>query len=122
MEYFNKTLPEKKEKLLGRYYELSRYTIQIQKLIKNKKYVKAKNILCEMFVKIVDYKDTVDSLIIKDIKEFYKDFTENIKYPALFGKVSLRNEDMVNEEISLLVEKITQKVYELEHYLVKHPI
>ena len=122
VEYFNITLPKKKEALLKRYETLKKYTKQIQKFIKNKKYIKAKNLLSKIFVRLLEYEDTIDRAITKDFQNFYNMYNNNIKYPALFGKISLRNEEEVNTELTKISEKLHEKVYELEYYLVKHPI
>ena len=122
MEYFNNVLPKKKEALLERYNTIQKYIKQAEKFIQNKKYLKAKNLLCELFVKLTEYEDTIDRAITKEIQNFYREYSANLKYPALFGKISLKKEADIIKNIRELSEKLHDKVYELEYYLVKHPI
>ena len=122
LEYFNNILPKKKEILLERYRTLTKHIKQVVKFIENKKYIKAKNTLGEVFVKLMDYDDTIDRSLTKEIQKFYKEYTENLKYPALFGKITLKNENEIIKHIKEIADSLHEKVYELEYYLVKHPI
>lgn len=122
MEYFVKNLPQKKEQLLDKYYLLNKSLKRVEKLIAGKKIIKAKHALCELFVSLCDDKELIDRSICKDIKFFYDKFIQNIKYPALFGKVTFKDEQAVKELLQGLIQSVSDKIYELEAYINKFPI
>ena len=122
MDYFTKILPYKKEKLLNNYYILGKNLKKIEKFIENRKIIKAKNALSELFILLCDAKDYIDNSITDAIKEFNGQFCDNLKYPALFGKVKLADETTVKNSLKVILEKVNSKIYELESYLVKFPI
>ena len=122
IEYFTKTLPLKKEKLLDNYYILNKNLKKIEKFIESKKIVKAKHALSELFVLLCDMKDVIDCSITDAIKDFNRQFCRNVRYPALFGKVKLTDEAAVKNNLKTIIDLISEKIYELESYLVKFPI
>ncbi len=122
MEYFSKTLPLKKENLLDKYYLLNKYLKRIQKLIDDRRIIKAKHALCELFVELCDIKEFIDCKFTDEIKDFQNIFSKNIKYPALFGKVKLNNEDELKQKLKAILEQLSNKIYELESYIIKFPI
>lgn len=122
IEYFTKTLPLKKEKLLDNYYILNKNLKKIEKFIESKKIVKAKHALSELFVLLCDMKDVIDCSITDAIKDFNRQFCRNVRYPALFGRVKLTDEDAVKNNLKTIIDLISEKIYELESYLVKFPI
>ena len=122
IEYFTKTLPLKKEKLLDNYYILNKNLKKIEKFIDSKKIVKAKHALSELFVLLCDMKDVIDCSITDAIKDFNRQFCRNVRYPALFGKVKLTDEAAVKNNLKTIIDLISEKIYELESYLVKFPI
>ncbi len=121
IDYFKKVLPVKKQNLLERYYVINKKLKQIQALIIKKQISKAKNYLCELFVNLCEDKDYIDYAIFTDIKNFYDSFCLNLKYPALFGKISLKNETDLCETLSFILKRLYDKIYELERYIVKFP-
>ena len=122
IEYFTKTLPLKKEKLLDNYYILNKNLKKIEKFIESKKIVKAKHALSELFVLLCDMKDVIDCSITDAIKDFNRQFCRNVRYPALFGKVKLTDEAAVKNNLKTIIDLISEKIYELESYLVKFSI
>ena len=122
MAYFTKTLPQKKENLLDNYYILNKNLKKIEKFIESKKIVKAKHALSELFVLLCDMKDYIDANVTNAVQEFNREFCKNIRYPALFGKARLVNETDVKLNLQAIINLVTDKIYELESYLVKFPI
>lgn len=122
MNYFKKVLPKKKEELLEKYYFINKLLKRINKLISANKIPKAKFAINEMFVDLCDYKDTIDLQIYENIREFNELFDANVLYPALFGKVKLRDSQKVQNVLAELIEKVSAKVYEIESYLDRFPI
>lgn len=122
MEYFKNVLPAKKETLLEKYYHLKRELVRVEKLINNKKIVKAKHALSEIFVALCEYKATIDTKIFNAIKDFHRTYNSNLKYPALFGKIKLIKEDETKHELKNLINTLATKIYEIESYLIRFPI
>ena len=118
INYFRKFLPEKKENLLNKYYSLERSVKKVVKLIESNKIPKARFVLSDMFVELCDYKDVIDENIYTKLRSFSTLLNDNVKYPPLFGKVSLKNPDLVKSELNSVLEDLSSKVYELESYLV----
>ena len=122
MEYFTKALPQKKENLLDNYYILNKNLKKIAKYIDSKKIIKAKHAISDLFVVLCDMKDYIDANVTDAIKEFNRQFCHNMRYPALFGKVKLTDEVNVKNNLKAIIDLISDKIYDLESYLVKFPI
>ncbi|MBE7709831.1 MAG: hypothetical protein E7Z93_05215 [Cyanobacteria bacterium SIG32] len=122
IEYFSKQLPDKKNQLIKKYYNIRKQLIKVQKLLSSNKILKAKHALAEIFIPLCDDKDIIDKKIFNSIKEFHATFSDNIKYPALFGKISIKHDEEVQKQLKELILLILEKVYELEAYLIKFPI
>lgn len=122
MEYFTNVLTAKKIVLSKKYSKLGRNLRYAFKLIEAKKIVKAKHALSEIFVDLCEDKDTIDYKIFLNLKEFYQYFSENIKYPALFGKVTLKNDETVKTELKSIIQVVSDKNKELETYIKKFSI
>lgn len=122
LNYFKNVLPSKKEDLLEKYYFIEKYLKQVLNYIAVNKIPKAKFTLSELFVELCEYKDFIDSNLYKQIRDFNELFDLNIKHPALFGKVKLKNHDEVLNTLKVLIDKTSSKVYEMESYLMRFPI
>ena len=121
LDYFTKSLPCKKQKLLETYYRINKKLKFIDNLITNRQIMKSKNMICELFVDLCEDKECIDLTIYNNIKDFYTDFSKNIKYPALFGKITLKNEAEIKDMLKDILQKLYDKIYELESYIVKFP-
>ena len=122
IEYFKKVLPQKKEKLLEEYYYINKSLNKVEKLLSANKIPKAKFTLSEMFVDLCEYKDNIDRDIYEHIRVFSEIFDDNIKYPALFGRVKFKDTELVMTKLKEIINEVSSKVYELESYLIKFPI
>ncbi len=122
IEYFTKKLPHKKEHLLKNYYTINKCLKKIEKYISTKKIMKAKHAISDLFVFLCDINEYIDDSIINSIKEFNREFCRNIRYPALLGKVKLENELAVKNNLKSVITMLSDRIYEIESYLVKFPI
>lgn len=122
MDYFTKKLPYKKEKLLKNYYILNKNLKKIEKFMQNKRIIKAKHAISDLFILLCDMKEIIDTTITDAIKEFNKQFCENIRYPALFGKVKLNGEENVKNSLNAIIDLVSARIYDIESYIVKFPI
>ena len=86
------------------------------------KIFKAKIQLGDLFMDLCTYKDIIDLGDLKDIKQFKETFISNIKYPPLFGKIKLNNENLVKAELTKINNNLSSKINELEKYLELYPV
>ena len=122
INYFKNYMPEKKSKIKNNYELILSHMLKIQKYINSKKIVKAKVALGDLFIDLSDIAVIIDKNDYEDIKNFKDMFLENVNYPPLFGKVSLRNENLLKAEITRLVNTLKSKTEELSEYLESYPL
>lgn len=122
MTYFKNLLPVKKAKIKNNYEIILSHTLKIQKFIKAKKIVKAKIQLGDLFTDLCDLRSIIDAKDYENIKYFKNIFLKNVQYPALFGKTTLSNENLVKAELAKINNSLTSKVDELEKYLETYPL
>lgn len=122
MQYFKEFLPEKKIKIKNNYEILLSHINKIQKFIFSKKILKAKIQLGELFVELSDLYDIIDFSDCADIKNFKNLFLENLKYPPLFGKLMLNNDNLVKTKLEKIKQNLSLKVEELNNYLLEYPV
>lgn len=120
IEYFKKTLPVKKERLLNIYKEVLEKLLKIQKHLKRLNIQKAKSLTAELFIDLSEYKEFIELKIYKGISDFQKSFFENIDYPALFGKTTLNKADEVMDKLNVILASIKSKTAELSDYLEEY--
>ena len=63
--------------------------------------------------------DSADYIFIKNFKDL---LFKNISYPPLFGRMYINNEQLIKAELAQLINKISEKILELESYLKQYPI
>ena len=59
----------------------------------------------------------INEIDILKINKFKNIFYENIKYPALFGRIRLKNETAIKSELRAFLNYLTGKVSELSEYI-----
>ena len=118
MTYFKKFLPSKKAKIKKNYEIILSHMTKIQKQIKLRNILKAKNQLGDLFIELSDLCEIIDLTDYSSLKTFRDLLLKNIKYPALFGKVTLNNQSLVNAELTKIINKLTEKIHELNKYLI----
>ena len=116
ISYFKEFLPQKKNKICKNYETILAHLNKLKKLIASGKIKKAKIQLGDLFIDLPDLYEIIDLTDYVELKNFRDIFLQNVKYPALFGKITLANEKLVMAELTKLHEKIKSKVVELKEY------
>lgn len=117
ISYFKDFLLEKKSKIRHNYSIIQAHITKIQKYIKSNNIQKAKNQMGELFMDLPELSEIIDLTDYNEIKKFRDIFLKNLKYPALFGKVTLSNFKLIDTELNRINDKISQKLEEFDSYL-----
>lgn len=115
--YFRQTLPEKKSQIIIYYKTILKHLIKISKYIESHKILKAKIRIGELFTDLCEINTIIDCAYYNDIKNFKEMFKSNILYPALFGRMALKNEKVMLAELTRIINNIDNKIQELDNYL-----
>lgn len=117
ISYFKDFLLEKKSKIRHNYSIIQAHITKIQKYIKSNNIQKAKNQMGELFMDLPELSEIIDLTDYNEIKKFRDIFLKNLKYPALFGKVTLSNFKLIDTELNRINDKISKKLEEFDSYL-----
>lgn len=117
ISYFKDFLIEKKSKIRHNYSIIQAHITKIQKYIKSNNIQKAKNQMGELFMNLPELSEIIDLTDYNEIKKFRDIFLKNLKYPALFGKVTLSNFKLIDTELNKINNKISKKLEEFDSYL-----
>lgn len=117
ISYFKDFLIEKKSKIRHNYSIIQAHITKIQKYIKSNNIQKAKNQMGELFMDLPELSEIIDLTNYNEIKKFRDIFLKNLKYPALFGKVTLSNFKLIDTELNKINNKISKKLEEFDSYL-----
>lgn len=117
ISYFKDFLIEKKSKIRHNYSIIQVHITKIQKYIKSNNIQKAKNQMGELFMDLPELSEIIDLTDYNEIKKFRDIFLKNLKYPALFGKVTLSNFKLIDTELNKINNKISKKLEEFDSYL-----
>lgn len=117
ISYFKDFLIEKKSKIRHNYSIIQAHITKIQKYIKSNNIQKAKNQMGELFMDLPELFEIIDLTDYNEIKKFRDIFLKNLKYPALFGKVTLSNFKLIDTELNKINNKISKKLEEFDSYL-----
>ena len=117
ISYFKDFLLEKKSKIRHNYSIIQAHITKIQKYIKSNNIQKAKNQMGELFMDLPELSEIIDLTDYNEIKKFRDIFLKNLKYPALFGKVTLSNFKLIDTELNKINNKISKKLEEFDSYL-----
>lgn len=117
ISYFKDFLIEKKSKIRHNYSIIQAHITKIQKYIKSNNIQKAKNQMGELFMDLPELSEIIDLTDYNEIKKFRDIFLKNLKYPALFGKVTLSNIKLIDTELNRINDKISKKLEEFDSYL-----
>lgn len=120
MKYFTDFLPQKKLKIKNNYEIILAHIQKIQKFINAKKILKAKIQLGELFIDLSGISSIIDETDYNDIKNFKNIFLENIKYPPLFGRILLSNDNLIKAKLEKIKANLSEKEQELTEYLTKY--
>lgn len=117
MCYFKQTLLEKKSGIVVNYKTILKHLLKIRKYIDNRKILKAKIRIGELFIDLCEISKIIDCAYYNDIKNFKDMFYSNIIYPALFGRISLMNEKVIYTDLTRIINNVENKIKELENYI-----
>ena len=117
MDYFNETLPAKKQMLLGMYSKLYDKLTKVHKYLKKLNINKAKSLTAELFIDLCEDKDFIETKFYDYILEFKEIFFKNIQYPALFGKTSLNKSDIITSYLTNIIDSMNDKIKEIKEFL-----
>lgn len=115
--YFENVLVQKKINLANIYAQIKTHLEKISSNLRANKIMQAKQHLGELYIYLADYLNLINELDYKQIKNFKDIFLENIKYPALFGKTTLKNEVLVNTTLKQCIQTISEKLIDLNNYI-----
>jgi NTE family protein len=117
MNYFKLELPTKKAKI-KKYYEIIKsHFNKIQKFLDANKIFKVKIQLGDLYMDLCEFKNIIDLKDINEINKFKEIFNSNIKYPALFGKIKLNNENLIKAQLAKVNNNLNFKLNDIENYL-----
>ncbi len=122
MCYFSSMLPKKKTKIKNNYEIILSHMLKIQKYVNSNKVIKAKIELGELFTDLCDLHGIIDAADYNDIKLFKNMFLKSIKYPPLFGRIVLDNENLIKAELTRINNNLSSKTDELNSYLQIYPL
>lgn len=117
MNYFKDTIKKKKKILLAMYEEITGSLKKIKHNLEKNNIQKSKTILSELFMYICDYTDIIDDKDFRLLKKFKEIFLENLEYPALFGKTTLKNSQLIKAMTEQIIIKFSEKIEEYKTYL-----
>ena len=117
ISYFKDFLIEKKSKIRHNYSIIQAHITKIQKYIKSNNIQKANNQMGELFMDLPELSEIIDLTDYNEIKKFRDIFLKNLKYPALFGKVTLSNFKLIDTELNKINNKMSKKLEEFDSYL-----
>lgn len=121
MAYFKNILPGKKAMLKNCYEKIYSHVSKIRNFILANKVVKAKIQLGDLFTELCDMNKVIDERDYEDIKKFKDNFVTNLHFPALFGKIKLKNENLIKADITRLYNNLYEKISEFDRYLKYYP-
>lgn len=117
IDYFKNYLPKKKNKINDCYKMINKHLENIKKFISSSKILKAKSELGDLYTDLFECHAFFDFSDLEKISQFKNLFYANLKYPALFGKLKLKNETVVSGELEKLHKEFTIKSKELTSYI-----
>ena len=118
-EYFKTNLLNKKY-LLKTYYEnIYEHISKIKKFLENSNILKAKIQLGDLYMDLCNFCKFIDKMDLNLINKFRDDFIQNIKYPSLFGRITLKNESVVKTELLQLTNTVKSKLEDYNEYINK---
>ena len=108
MEFFEKTLPEKRKFLTEKYSILLEKMQAVDKNIQKNNIKMAKSSLDETFALLVDVKKHIDTKLSNEIKQFKNLFIENLEC-GFFGNQKLKNKQKIKEQSENIINELMLK-------------
>lgn len=117
MEYFKKTLVQKKKNILPYYTVILDHLIKIKNAIRTNKILRAKSRLCDLFIYMCEAKRIIDTTIYDSTLEFKDYFFSNLKESFFLKNTELKNLRHVEFYLNKLYDDVLERCIELENYL-----
>ncbi len=116
INYFKKTLLEKKIKILPCYQKLLKSLKEVKSYIVSSKYILAKNKLAELFVIISKSRKLIDITFFDAILEFYETYLNNLF--ITFGIVAIvKEKEQLLKNLDKIIDDINEKVNEIREFI-----
>lgn len=116
IKYFKEYLPKKKDHLFEIYDRIFSMFCRMHKAICSNNIKKAKMLLGDIFIYLSNHAHFIDAKDFETIKDYKDYFLENIKYPPLFGRTSLKSPKDVLMSTENIIECLKNKLVDLKNY------
>lgn len=113
--YFTKTLPKKKERILSLYINLSVKLQQLYKFVNKNDADGAMFILNEILSTMYDDTKYIDISIYEKLRELKDTLTLNVKKLFLARKID--NEKQIKERVEFIIMLVNERISDLENYI-----
>jgi len=119
MDYFSIELPIKKRKIVNYYREIAKQINKIKKCIVSNKIKQAQIELGLLYMDFCETRKYIDFKYYDMIEEFKVKFISNTRLASFFGFTSLKNQKLIESQISTISIQFEEKIMELESYIFK---
>ena len=117
LEYFKKTLPQKKKELLPRYTVILDHLIKIKNALALNRILRAKSQVCDLFIYLCEAKRYIDSSIYDSAVNFKNYFFSHITESFFWKKTELKDAREVEFYLNNLYNDVLERCMELEDYI-----
>jgi len=119
MDYFSIELPIKKRKIVNYYREIAKQINKIKKCIVSNKIKQAQIELGLLYMDFCETRKYIDFKYYDMIEEFKVKFISNTRLASFFGFTSLKNQKLIESQISTISIQFEERIMELESYIFK---
>lgn len=117
IDYFKKTLLQKKKELLPMYTVILDHLIKVKNAIKCKNIDEAKSYICDMFIYLCEAKRYIDTTIYDSAISFKNYFFSNLTKSMFFKNTELKEKRQVEFYLNKLYDEVLERCMEIESYI-----
>lgn len=117
IDYFKKTLLQKKKELLPMYTVILDHLIKVKNAIKCKNIDDAKSYICDMFIYLCEAKRYIDTTIYDSAISFKNYFFSNLTKSIFFKNTELKEKRQVEFYLNKLYDEVLERCMEIESYI-----
>ncbi len=117
IDYFKKTLLQKKKELLPMYTVILDHLIKVKNAIKCKNIDDAKSYICDMFIYLCEAKRYIDTTIYDSAINFKNYFFSNLTKSVFFKNTELKEKRQVEFYLNKLYDEVLERCMEIESYI-----
>lgn len=117
MEYFKKTLLQKKKTILPYYTIILDHLIKIKNCMAVGKIPDAKSEICDLFIYLCDAKRYIDITVYDSAVKFKNYFFSNITESFFFHQVTLKDKRQIEFYLNNLYNDVLERCMELQAYI-----